>query len=372
MPSLTFVLPHWLYWAGLVLFPLFAMYMVSRARKHGGTGSVSLAMAYLFLVTGGFAGIHRFYVKSMVGLVYLPLFGGILYTNSKTRAVREAVSEVKRRLLGAEFDVERFQKGISEGVDGASENLLKAQEALVEVRHQILAATSRQEAWEIVALWLVVIIAVLLLVDAIRLPWLVRTRAAVEAQQAGRKRQTSAVGAEEPPEAGPAAEGTVLRGIDRISGWTGTYVAYWSLLAVFVYFFEVLARYVFNSPTNWAHEGMFLMFGMQYLIAGAMTLRDDGHVRVDVIYAQLSPRWKAMVDVITSVFFFLFAGTLLVTGWIFAQDSVAVWEVSFTEWAIQYWPVKATIALGAFLIILQGLAKLSRDIRAVRNAGGLV
>ena len=150
--------------------------------------------------------------------------------------------------------------------------------------------------------------------------------------------------------------------IDAVSRWSGHYVAYWSVLAVFVYYYEVMARYVFNSPTNWAHESMFLMFGMQYLLSGAFALREDSHVRVDVIYVMLPDRGKAMLDIVTSIFFFIFAGALLWTGWIFMADSVRVWEVSFTEWAIQYWPVKCTIAIGAALILLQGLSKLLKDI----------
>ena len=53
-------------------------------------------------------------------------------------------------------------------------------------------------------------------------------------------------------------------------------MAYWSIVAVFVYYYEVISRYVFNSPTNWAHESMFLMFGMQYLIAGGFVLAITG------------------------------------------------------------------------------------------------
>jgi TRAP-type mannitol/chloroaromatic compound transport system permease small subunit len=145
-------------------------------------------------------------------------------------------------------------------------------------------------------------------------------------------------------------------------------VAYWSVIAVFVYYYEVLARYIFNSPTNWAHEGMFLMFGMQYLLSGAYAYLTDSHVRVDVFYTRLSPRGKALADLLTSVFFFIFAVTLLGTGWIFMMDSIDVGEVSFTEWAIQYWPVKITIALGAVLIILQGVAKLVDDIAILATA----
>jgi len=41
----------------------------------------------------------------------------------------------------------------------------------------------------------------------------------------------------------------------------------------------VLTRYLFNSPTNWAHESMFLMFGMQYVMAAGFTHREHAYVR---------------------------------------------------------------------------------------------
>ena len=84
------------------------------------------------------------------------------------------------------------------------------------------------------------------------------------------------------------------------------------MISVFAYYYEVIARFVFNSPTNWVHESMFLMFGMQYMLAGAYAYREDQHVRVDVFYAKFSPRGKAIADIITSVFFFIFIGTMLV------------------------------------------------------------
>ncbi len=153
--------------------------------------------------------------------------------------------------------------------------------------------------------------------------------------------------------------------IDVLVRWTGELAAYWAVLAVFTYYYEVVARYVFNSPTNWVHESMFLMFGMQYMLAGAYAYRDDTHVRVDIVYSQLSQRGRAICDVITSAFFFLFIGTMLVTGWRFASDSMGVGETSFTEWGIQYWPVKLTIPIGAALLLLQGFSRLMRDIAVV-------
>lgn len=164
--------------------------------------------------------------------------------------------------------------------------------------------------------------------------------------------------------------------IDRVSGFFGRYVAYWSLIAPFVFAYEVLMRYAFNSPTNWAHESMTLMFGMQYLMAGAFALREGGHVRVDILYQRARPLTRAALDLLTSVFFFIFTLALLITGWKFFSQSVSdrlffgssyANEVSFTEWAVQYYPVKFMLFFGALLLLLQGIAQLIRDVQAFRH-----
>ena len=74
MPTLNFILPHWMYWGGLALFPLVAMYLVAQQRRHGVPREPILFNAYLFWLTAGFAGIHRFYLKSWWGFAFVPLF----------------------------------------------------------------------------------------------------------------------------------------------------------------------------------------------------------------------------------------------------------------------------------------------------------
>ena len=114
---------------------------------------------------------------------------------------------------------------------------------------------------------------------------------------------------------------------------------------------------------------MFLMFGIQYMLAGAYAYRDETHVRVDIVYSKLSVRGRAICDVITSAFFFLFTGTMMITGWRFARDAIGLGEASFTEWGIQYWPVKLAIPVGAALLLVQGFSRLLRDIAiATRRA----
>jgi TRAP-type mannitol/chloroaromatic compound transport system permease small subunit len=106
------------------------------------------------------------------------------------------------------------------------------------------------------------------------------------------------------------------------------------------------------------------------LLSGAYALREGSHVRVDVLYNYLPLRGRAVMDVATSVFFFIFAGTLLWTGWIFFSDSFGVREVSFTEWGIQYWPIKLAMPVGAALILLQGLADLVRNVLMLKRGEG--
>src|SRR5207247_6950667 len=70
MPSLNFVLPHWLYWGVLVVFPLIAIYLVKRQKERGVPQGPSLFVAYLFWLCSGFMGLHRLYLRSMWGFIF--------------------------------------------------------------------------------------------------------------------------------------------------------------------------------------------------------------------------------------------------------------------------------------------------------------
>jgi TRAP-type mannitol/chloroaromatic compound transport system permease small subunit len=157
--------------------------------------------------------------------------------------------------------------------------------------------------------------------------------------------------------------GRVERALDWVSDRSGLFVALWTVNAVIAYTYEVVARYVFNTPTIWVHESSFLLFGMQYVLAGAYGLLHGSHVRVDVLYTKLSKRRQAALDVFNSVFFFIFVLAMIGTGWRFFIDSVGMKERSLETWQIHYWPIKAMMLLGAVLILLAGISRLIKDIR---------
>jgi TRAP-type mannitol/chloroaromatic compound transport system permease small subunit len=343
------------------------MYLVARQRRHGAPHEPLLFNAYLFWLTSGFMGLHRMYLKSWWGFVYVPLFVGILYCNSEVREAREDVSRTTAEYEQVQTKLQRTRPIDPAAVTTEERKELAAAEAAVRDKKVAFdSAQAVQDGWKDKARLIGIVVLVLLAIDAVLMPALVRKRRA-QATAAGYAADPVAPEPDVPQQG--TAEDPTLRvhtpftdRIDAISEKAGEYVAYWAVVAVFAYYYEVLARFVFNSPTNWVHESMFLMFGMQYMISGAYAYREDQHVRVDVFYSKFSTRGKAIADIVSSLFFFIFTITLLWTGWRFAADAVGNHESSFTEWGIQYWPVKLTLPIGAALIILQGVSKLIKDI----------
>lgn len=147
-----------------------------------------------------------------------------------------------------------------------------------------------------------------------------------------------------------------------------------TLLCVAVITFEVVLRYIFNRPTNWGHETMTLLFAIFYCAAAGYTHYYRAHVRVDVFYSTRSERTRAYLDLVTCVFFFLFTIVFTYTSWNFYWSSQTmtgggtvfgievIGELSFTDWAPPYYPVKFMMPFGGFLLFLQGIVWLIRDI----------
>lgn len=375
MPSLNFILPHWLYWGGLLLFPLVAMYLVAKQRKRGTAPEPTYFTAYLFWLTAGFAGIHRFYLKSWKwGILFIPLFLGVVYCNDQIREVQDDVSRTFAALEQSHRAVELATpaNGAAPAAPDAKADLEKAQAEDRTNATQYAAAVAVHDFWFGWSRGLAIFILALLVIDAFLIPGMVRraraaglfTKPAVDVPA---HVEVHEQGTHEDPTLGLHTRFTDV--VEWINTKAGEYVAYWAVISVFVYYYEVIARFLYNSPTNWVHESMFLMYGMQYMVSGAYAYREDQHVRVDVVYTHLSVRGKAIADIISSVFFFIFTITMLWTGFKFAWDAVNVGETSFTEWGIQYWPVKLTIPLGAALIALQGVCKLIKDIVIVARKG---
>ncbi len=168
---------------------------------------------------------------------------------------------------------------------------------------------------------------------------------------------------------GPDASNAMTRVIDWICEHTGQMVGFWTITAVCFYAFEVIARYIFNKPTIWVHESSFLLFGMQYLLAGAYAYLHNSHVAVDIIFARLPPRGRYGMDIFTSVFSFIFFIVLMGTSWKFFMNSLGMRERTVETWQIQYYPVKGIMVVGGILITLAAISKLYKDIKHFNQLG---
>ena len=153
-----------------------------------------------------------------------------------------------------------------------------------------------------------------------------------------------------------------LKFIDAVNERVGNLLSYFLFFFFVLLLMEVILRYFFNSPTVWANELAQMLFGAYAILAGGYILYTGGHVNVDILYSRLSKKSKAALDIFTSSLFFLFCGMLLIYGGSLAWDSLARFEHSQSALNPPLYPAKLMIPLAALLLLMQGLAKLIRDI----------
>jgi len=155
-----------------------------------------------------------------------------------------------------------------------------------------------------------------------------------------------------------------LKYIDRISEWTGIAAAWITIPLIAVVMYEVVMRKLFNLPTEWGYDTCWMLFGVQFMMGGAYTLLHQGHVRIDIVYNVLSPRGKLIFDVVVYAVFFLFVMVLLT--WAGIQFAAEAWvtgeNLSTSNWLFPSGPIKTVIPVAFFLLVLQSLAELIRNL----------
>jgi TRAP-type mannitol/chloroaromatic compound transport system permease small subunit len=151
----------------------------------------------------------------------------------------------------------------------------------------------------------------------------------------------------------------LARRIDWFQERVGRVVSWLMFGMVAVVFFDVVSRYLFNTSWVATQELEWHLFGIVYLLAAGYTLLYDEHVRVDILYAKLSPRKKAWVDFVL-IFVMLVPSCLLVisTSIPFVRNSFMTNEGSPDPGGIPLrWALKSVIIVGFLLLLLQGLSE---------------
>ena len=160
-----------------------------------------------------------------------------------------------------------------------------------------------------------------------------------------------------------------IRAVNCINEWVGYITAFLLPVIILIVSYEVTMRYFFNAPTIWAWDVNIQLLAVMVFLGGGYTLMQNGHVRVDLWYGNLSPRGKARADVVSSPLFFLFFIILLWKGGEMALDSIAEREVMSTILAPPLYPLKIIFTAGVFLFFLQGVVQLILDLRTAFSKG---
>ena len=157
--------------------------------------------------------------------------------------------------------------------------------------------------------------------------------------------------------------------IDRLTTAVGRAVAWLALAIVLVEFALVIGRYLFAFGSIWLSEAVIYGHATLFMLAAAWTLRVGGHVRVDVFYADASPRAKAMIDLIGSLFLLLpFALALLWLSVPYAARSWAILERSQEASGLPLvFLLKTVIPVVAILMALQGISQAVRAAAVLSN-----
>jgi TRAP-type mannitol/chloroaromatic compound transport system permease small subunit len=156
--------------------------------------------------------------------------------------------------------------------------------------------------------------------------------------------------------------------IDSLSTWVGKSFGWLILVLTLGVSYEVFVRYVLGAPTTWAFDFSYITYGALFLMAGPYALSRNAHVRADVLYRLWKPRTQAMMDLTLYVIFFLPAvAAFIYSGWNYAQMSIRFREVSiFSPAGIPVFPLKTLIPVTGVLLLLQGIAEITRCVLCIR------
>src|SRR5437016_99289 len=161
----------------------------------------------------------------------------------------------------------------------------------------------------------------------------------------------------------------VIRAVDRVSYFSGKAFAWLIVGLTLVVSIEVFKRYILNAPTAWIFDFNNMLYGTLFMMCGAYTLAQGGHVRADFVYTYLRPRTQAALDLALYFLFFIpgIVG-LIYAGYDYAALSWRIGEHStITAEGPPVYHFKSVIPIAGSLVMLQGVAEIVRCIECLRT-----
>ena len=158
------------------------------------------------------------------------------------------------------------------------------------------------------------------------------------------------------------------RGIDRVNTFIGRNVSWLILVAVLVSAANAIMRKVFNTSSNSWLELQWYLYGAAFLGAAAYTLKENEHIRIDIIYGMWSRRTQHWIDLIGHLFFLMPFVTLMIYflyPWV--MRSYRIGEVSTNSGGLILWPAKAMLLIAFVMLFWQGISEIIKKIAIMRG-----
>jgi TRAP-type mannitol/chloroaromatic compound transport system permease small subunit len=160
-----------------------------------------------------------------------------------------------------------------------------------------------------------------------------------------------------------------LLAVDRFSTWIGKAFSWCIAILTIIVCYDVFLRYVLSSPTLWAFDVSYMLYGTLFMMAGAYTLAQNGHVRGDFLYGSMRPRTQATLDLILYILFFIPGiAALAYSGIDFAATSWRLNEhSSLTSGGPPIYYFKTLIPIAGALVLFQGHVEIIRCILCLKT-----
>jgi TRAP-type mannitol/chloroaromatic compound transport system permease small subunit len=157
-------------------------------------------------------------------------------------------------------------------------------------------------------------------------------------------------------------------GIDAVNTQIGKWVAWAILAAVAVSAVNATVRKVFDLSSNSWLELQWVLFSAVFLLCASWTLRDNEHIRIDIVNNQLPRGLRNTIELIGHTFFLLpLTIVVLVTGIPFFTESFAINEQSASAGGLPQWPAKSLIMIGFAMLLAQCISELIKRVAVIQG-----
>lgn len=158
-----------------------------------------------------------------------------------------------------------------------------------------------------------------------------------------------------------------VRIVDRVNYCVGRVMMYGIFAMIGVLLWSSISKAAFVVPAYWTLEVAQFMLVAYYLLGGPYSLQLGSNVRMDLFYGAWSDRKKAWVDSFTVLLLIFYLGVLLYGGIDSTLYAIKYKELSPSLWRPVMWPIKTIMCIGIFLMLLQAISELIKDIAKLRR-----